>query len=128
MAPDDLTAAERSALHAELLDARTRVADQLASLDLAFQQLVDAADLEPPDDEHDPDGTTAYERAQVSSLAREARRQLVDLDLAIAASARPGFGRCEVCGRAIGLERLRAVPGTRTCVACATRGGARRPG
>ena len=78
------------------------------------------ADLEPPDDEHDPDGTTAYERAQVSSLARIARAQLVELDRALASVHRDrGFGACATCGRPIGFERLQAVPGTDRCVDCA---------
>jgi RNA polymerase-binding transcription factor DksA len=29
------------------------------------------------------------------------------------------YGTCERCGRAIGLGRLRALPWTRVCLACA---------
>lgn len=111
---------DRAALRAQLLAERARVADQLAGLERAFDELVAAADLEPPDDEHDPDGTTAYERAQVTSLAVAARTQLGDLDAALGAvDADPAFGTCEVCGTPIALERLQAVPGTRRCVRCA---------
>jgi DnaK suppressor protein len=115
---------ERTELGAELAAERDRVADQLAALVRTFDELVAAADLEPPDDEHDPDGTTAYERAQVTSLAQLARAQLADLDRALAAVTEPAFGTCEACDRPIGLERLRAVPGTRLCVACAASGTA----
>ena len=118
---------DRSALRAQLVAERGRVVDQLRGLEQAFDELVAAADLEPPDDEHDPDGTTAYERAQVTSLAAVARTQLADLDVAlVAVDADPAFGTCEVCGAPITVERLQAVPGTRRCVTCAATASARR--
>jgi RNA polymerase-binding transcription factor DksA len=120
MVSGSLSDDERHELRAQLLAERARVAEQLAGLVRTFDELVDAADLEPPDDEHDPDGTTAYERAQVTSLAAAARAQLDDLDRAFASTDDDGFGACEVCGRPIGLERLQTVPGTRRCVTCAS--------
>jgi DnaK suppressor protein len=81
---------------------------------------VAAADLEPPDDEHDPDGTTAYERAQVASLAAEARAELAALDDALATAT--DLAACRSCGAPIGAERLAALPGTRVCVTCAATG------
>lgn len=106
--------------HHHLSAERERVAAQLAGLQRTWDELVVAADLEPPDDEHDPDGTTAYERAQVSSLAAEARAQLTGLDAALAALDRgEDIGICVDCGVTIGAERLVAVPGTRRCVRCA---------
>ncbi|CAN5607037.1 hypothetical protein BH10ACT1_BH10ACT1_19360 [soil metagenome] len=120
---------QRRVLARRLAEERDRVAEQLQGLERTFDELVAAADLEPPDDEHDPDGTTAYERAQVRSLADAQRRLLGDLEQAVTAVDRPGYGGCEVCGRPIGLERLAAVPGTRRCVACAaTRGPSAPPG
>jgi RNA polymerase-binding transcription factor DksA len=119
MAATPLTTAERLALRARLLDQWAQVEQQLASLVRTFDELVDAADLDPPDDEHDPDGTTAYERAQVISLAADARSRLHDLDHALAAVDDAGYGSCEQCGQPIGLARLEALPGTRQCVTCA---------
>lgn len=79
-----------------------------------------AADVEPADDEHDPDGTTAYERAQISSLARVTRARLAEVDAALDAAVHdPAFGECRTCGTPIGLERLAAVPGTMRCIRCA---------
>jgi RNA polymerase-binding transcription factor DksA len=112
--------AEPGTLRQELLEERQRVAARLAALERAFGELVDAADLEPPDDEHDPDGTTAYERAQVSSLAAEARSQLEAIDRALAGDE--DLTVCESCGGPIGAERMQALPGTRICVACAAAG------
>lgn len=114
-----LSEEQRRMLQGQLDAERRRVAAQLTRLRQTFDELVDAADLEPPDDEHDPDGTTAYERAQVSSLASAARSQLAELDRSLARVGEASFGSCPSCGRAIGFERLRAVPGTPRCVACA---------
>lgn len=100
---------------------RARLEGQLAGLERAFDDLVAATDLEPPDDEHDPDGTTAYERAQVSSLAAITRARMDALDRALAAVDDDGYGTCELCGQPIGLERLQAVAGTTRCVTCAQR-------
>jgi DnaK suppressor protein len=114
-----LTDAERSGLRDQLVRERARSAHQLAELDRTFDELVDAADLEPPDDEHDPDGTTAYERAQVTSLAGAARVRLAELDRALDAIDGEGYGVCERCHRPIGLARLQALPASIRCVDCA---------
>jgi len=120
-----LTDGERAELRRRLVDDRVQTAARLEGLERTFAELVAAADLEPPDDEHDPDGTTAYERAQVASLAAEARIRLAALDEALASGADPGA--CAACGREIGWERLLAVPGTRVCVTCAAGGRSVRP-
>lgn len=98
---------------------RDRARRRLASLERTFDEMVDAADLEPPDDEHDPEGTTAYERAQVTSLAGEARAQLARLDRALTEIDDPGYGACQRCGEPIGWPRLEALPGTVLCRDCA---------
>ena len=116
-----MPAAERDLVMTALVAARAELLVRIAALDREFDQLVAAADLEPPDDEHDPDGTTAYERAQVTSMALECRARLDAVDRAIAAADRPGFGSCELCGEAIGSPRMLAIPETRRCIRCATR-------
>jgi RNA polymerase-binding transcription factor DksA len=97
---------------------RTRA--RLASLERTFDEMVAAADLEPPDDEHDPEGTTAYERAQVTSLAAEARTQLTHLARALTAIDDGTYGTCHRCGTPIALPRLHTLPATPHCVTCAT--------
>ncbi len=100
---------------------RARLANQLAGLVRSFEDLVQRAEVEPADDEHDPDGTTAYERAQVSSLAASARKHLAEIDGALATIEDNRFGRCQQCDMPIGMARLEAVPGTTRCVRCASR-------
>ena len=116
MAP--LTEIERAALRELVVVERARAQQRLSSLERTFDEMVDAADLEPPDDEHDPEGTTAYERAQVASLAAEARARLTQLDRALT-ELDEGYGACQRCGQPIGWPRLQALPGTTCCVRCA---------
>ena len=112
-----LTDAERAALRELVAVERARAQRRLSSLERTFDEMIDAADLEPPDDEHDPEGTTAYERAQVTSLAAEARVRLTQLDRALTEIDDEGYGACQRCGQPIGWPRLQAQPGT--TAACA---------
>ena len=106
------------ACRARMVAARAEAERRVAALDRTFDELVAAADLEPPDDEHDPDGTTAYERAQVTSLAAAARASVRALDRELARVEDQAYGGCATCGVPIGLARLEALPGTTTCVRC----------
>jgi DnaK suppressor protein len=114
-----LTDAERGALREVLAADRARAQRRLSFLERTLDEMIDAADLEPPDDEHDPEGTTAYERAQVTSLATEARARLTQLELALTEIDDEGYGACQRCGQPIGWPRLRALPGTARCMRCA---------
>lgn len=46
------------------------------------------------------------------------RRELADIDAALARIAEGSYGRCQSCGGPMGLQRLRALPEARYCVAC----------
>jgi DnaK suppressor protein len=62
--------------------------------------------------------------AMADLLARLEGRERHELDEIQAAQARletGGFGVCEVCGGAIPLSRLRAVPWARHCLGCQAR-------
>ena len=48
-----------------------------------------------------------------------ARRQLADVEEALARLAAGTFGRCEQCGSGIPASTLAAIPETRYCLACA---------
>jgi DnaK suppressor protein len=53
-----------------------------------------------------------------SDASPEAVRELVEIDAALARIADGTYGTCEICGGAIGRDRLRALPETRRCVGC----------
>ena len=74
------------------------------------------------DDEHDPEGATiAFERSQVSALARQARDHLAEVDAALQRLDEGTYGVCERCGRPIAPGRLEARPTARLCIECASR-------
>jgi DnaK suppressor protein len=115
------TDAELAELARLLADQEVRATTQLAALTRTYHELVDAADLEPPDDEHDPDGTTAYERAQVASLLDETRATVAAVAAAQERLAAGAYGSCERCGEPVGVDRLTALPAATRCIACAAR-------
>lgn len=112
---------DRDTIAARLDEEETILRPRIAALERTVQELIESGLETNVDDEHDPDGATiGYERSQAQSLLDRAR-----IDLATVEEARrrladdPTFGTCEVCGGAIGVERLLARPATTTCVGCA---------
>jgi DnaK suppressor protein len=106
---------------------RDRTAARIADLDAQFASIVDSAELDLPDDEHDPEGSTiGFEQAQVRALMGQARIHLDELDRAMARVRAGTYGRCEECGEPIGEERLEALPDASTCIRCAEHGRRRR--
>ena len=106
---------------------RVRILAQLAGLRRGFQETVDAFVDSNADDEHDPQGsTTAFERSQLTTLIRQAKRHLDDIEVARNRVASGQYGLCETCGRPVSVARLDARPVARTCIACAARSDGRR--
>ena len=106
----------RSRLESE----REQTLRRLASLTEDFDSMVAASRDTNADDEHDPEGATiAFERSQVSALARDAQQRLVEIDAAMERLEAGSYGTCEGCGRPVGDGRLRARPVARTCIRCA---------
>jgi DnaK suppressor protein len=110
-------------------DALRRVAERRSTMLAMVESLTrrlhgirESATWTASDDEHDPEGVTvAFERAQVSGLLDLARDELRELDAAEARILAGTYGRCQVCGRPIGDERLAALPAVTTCITCTDR-------
>ena len=66
-----------------------------------------------------PAATIAFERSQVSSLVRQARAHLGEVEAAEARVRDGTYGSCAGCGGAVEPARLEARPTARTCVTCA---------
>jgi DnaK suppressor protein len=99
---------------------RSRTLARLAGLTEDHAGMVEASRDSNADDEHDPEGATiAFERSQLSSLARQALAHLTELDAAEARLRDGTYGSCQVCGAPIAAARLQARPVARTCVGCA---------
>ena len=67
------------------------------------------------------EGTTeAVERLATTATARSLHRSLLDIEHALQRVEEGTYGTCEVCGAAIPLERLEALPASSRCVGCAS--------
>lgn len=111
---------DHESVRARLSAQRADTCARIEALERDFDAIVEANALVAVDDEHDPDGSsTAFERAHVASLLAQARDQLLGLDQALERLEHGDYGRCEVCGEAIPVERLEVRPSARTCVGCA---------
>ena len=105
---------------AGLRAARAAAAERVADLRHELADVLTSADSTTGDDEHDPEGATiGFERAQAQSLLDRAVARLAELDAALERESAGTYGRCVVCGRPIGAERLAARPGTDRCIDCA---------
>ena len=72
---------------------------------------------EHPGDVVDDAATNSAYRLLATLEARD-RRVLEEIDAAEARLYAGRFGACETCGRRIPVERLRALPAARRCIAC----------
>jgi hypothetical protein len=62
----------------------------------------------------------------IDLLDERGKEEIDDIDLALSRLVRGVYGRCELCGRTIDSERLRALPAARLCVSCAEENELRR--
>ena len=82
-----------------------------ASLEEETGELLSAAD------NHLADAATeTYERELDEGLEEDAREQLRQVEKALTRLESGEFGRCEICGKEIPVERLEAVPWTTLCI------------
>lgn len=58
-----------------------------------------------------------YEAA-LEPLSEVVRRELAEIDAALTRIAEGKYGTCLACGGPMGLQRLRALPEARYCIAC----------
>ena len=103
---------------------RDQVLGRITELEREFGAIVASASEGSAggDDEHDPEGATiAYERQHTAALLEQAREHLAAIEAAARKLDAGTYGRCDVCGKPIGAERLAARPAALTCVRCAAR-------
>lgn len=103
-----------------LNDLRIATIQRVAGLVNSFDDIVEATSDVATDDEHDPEGhTIAWERQQIAALIDEARITLAHIEAAEQRLDDGMYGRCTICGLAVAVERLDALPATPTCLSCA---------
>ena len=99
---------------------RVDLVGRIAATEADLRAVAEATEGANTDDKHDPEGATiAWERQQAAASRDRLRARLAAVDAAIVRVETGTYGRCEVCGRPIGAERLAARPDVATCVACA---------
>ncbi len=68
-------------------------------------------------DQHQADvGTEMFHREVDLSILEQVEAELADVERALDRLDAGTYGTCEACGKAIGEERLEALPATRFCV------------
>lgn len=68
-------------------------------------------------DQHSGDlGTATYEREKADSIRTSVEGQLADVEHALARLEAGSYGVCELCGKKIPDERLKARPAARFCI------------
>ena len=92
-----------------------RRAELLASIGQVDDGTVPAAPGTFGETEHLVD---AQQREIDGTLVEMFTAELAEVDAAIARIDDGTYGQCERCGAAIAVERLEAVPATRSCVGC----------
>jgi DnaK suppressor protein len=116
------TARFREQLEAE----RKRLQRTIENHDLGGASLVEETGelMSGSQDNHMADtATQTYERELDEGLEEDARGRLRQVENALARIESGEYGRCEVCGKEIPVERLEAVPWTTLCIDDARRLG-----
>jgi RNA polymerase-binding transcription factor DksA len=66
----------------------------------------------------DPSARWSDYEAASDPLSEPVRRELAEIDAALTRIAEGNYGSCLSCGGPMGLQRLRALPEARYCLAC----------
>lgn len=77
--------------------------------------------LSDPDDTPlggDPSARWSDYEAALEPLSEVVRRELAEIDAALVRIQEGRYGTCQNCGGPLGLQRLRALPEARYCLAC----------
>lgn len=95
-------------------DRLTRLRDDLAAR-VADEQESASEELSHIDQHPAESGTETQTLEQDLSMLEQVEGELVDVADAYGRLEAGTYGRCEVCGRPIGEERLAAIPAARRC-------------
>jgi RNA polymerase-binding transcription factor DksA len=100
-----------------LEDERARLVDLRDSLSEAAEPVERETAADPGAGGHLADaGSELFDRSRDLSIVEDFDAQLAEIEHAIGRLEQGTYGRCQVCGRPIGAERLAARPMTRFCI------------
>ena len=70
----------------------------------------------------DPSARWSDYEAALEPVSEVVRRELAEIDAALIRIEEGRYGTCQSCGGPMGLQRLRALPEARYCLACSGNG------
>lgn len=82
-----------------------------------FQESKTVVEIGGPQDEGDK-AEISYTKDFLLSLSNSERKQLQLIDEAIQRIKENTYGKCQMCGKDIGMKRLGVVPWTAHCIHC----------
>jgi RNA polymerase-binding protein DksA len=109
----------QAALERRLRAERARLWEEATAADSQLQALSEVRESELEE--------VAQQERDARLMARldlRAKREIEEIDAALARLAEGRYGECIRCGKAIAVARLRALPATRLCIRCAQVGPA----
>ena len=85
--------------------------------DVLLRRRRSLSDISPPP-AGDPAARWSDYEAAVEPRSEAVRRELAEIDAALVRIQEGRYGTCLSCGGPMGLQRLRAIPEARYCIAC----------
>jgi DnaK suppressor protein len=114
-----MTAIDTDRFRAELEQHRERLLKTIANHDIGGSSLTEATGelMSSSADNHLADtASETYEREFDEGLEEDAQAQLREVEAALTRLEDGTYGTCRICGKAIPVERLEAVPWTTLCI------------
>ena len=99
-----------------LTEERARLAEAMEGVQRGVDAQADSSELSSYDQHPGDAGSETFEREKDLSILEALETSIDEVDEALQRLDEGTYGRCEVCGRDIGNERLVARPATRFCV------------
>lgn len=114
------TKTELKSVRAQLDDDVQRLAGELAEVEGDLAGMIENSGEGAGNDQADV-GSASFERDQEMVIVNNARDMLEQSQHALERIADGSYGQCEVCGNAIGKNRLMAFPRATMCLSCKQR-------
>jgi DnaK suppressor protein len=117
---DPWTKAELKTVRTQLVDDVKRLAGELAEVEGDLAGMIENSGEGAGNDQADV-GSASFERDQEMVIVNNARDMLEQSQHALERIADGSYGQCEICGNAIGKNRLMAFPRATLCLSCKQR-------
>lgn len=101
---------------------RNNLIDMLEDLDDRLAKITHDV-REPLDHDFEEQATQAENDEVLDGLGNAARTEIELVRQAISRIDKGQYGVCQVCGKAINVERLKAIPYSSLCIKCASQAG-----